>query len=119
MLSSMKRVAPIKRIRWQLGLSQEEFAYRFEIPIGTLRDWEQGRSQPDRPAQAYLKVIQSQPSAVGRALRPSHKTSASISTLASKALRDPRSLTREDIKNLAASVLTSIGEPVERKRKTR
>jgi DNA-binding transcriptional regulator YiaG len=40
-LRAMKRVAPIKRIRWQLGLSQEEFASRFEIPIDTLRDWEQ------------------------------------------------------------------------------
>ena len=57
----MKRVAPIKRIRWQLGLSQEDFALRFEIPIGTLRDWEQGRSNPDRPALAYLKVIGSDP----------------------------------------------------------
>jgi putative transcriptional regulator len=48
-------VAPIKRICWQLGLSQEKFATRFEIPIGTLRDWEQGRSEPDKPARAYLE----------------------------------------------------------------
>ena len=65
----MKRIAPIKRIRWQLGLSQEEFATRFEIPIGTLRDWEQGRSEPDKPARAYLKIIGSDPAFVTRALR--------------------------------------------------
>ena len=65
----MKRVAPIKRIRWQLGLSQEEFATRFEIPIGTLRDWEQGRSEPDKPARAYLKIIGCDPAFVTRALR--------------------------------------------------
>jgi putative transcriptional regulator len=68
-LRAMKRVAPIKRIRWQLGLSQEEFASRFEIPIGTLRDWEQGRSEPDKPARAYLKIIGSDPAFVTRALR--------------------------------------------------
>jgi putative transcriptional regulator len=68
-LRAMKRVAPIKRLRWQLGLSQEEFATRFEIPIGTLRDWEQGRSEPDKPARAYLKVIGSDPAFVSRALR--------------------------------------------------
>jgi putative transcriptional regulator len=64
----MKRVATVKRIRWQLGLSQEDFANRFEIPIGTVRDWEQGRSRPDRAAAAYLKVIDSDPGSVARAL---------------------------------------------------
>ncbi len=67
-LRRFRRVAPIKRIRWQLGLSQDDFARRFEIPIGTLRDWEQGRSNPDRPARAYLKVIGSDPDFVARAL---------------------------------------------------
>jgi putative transcriptional regulator len=67
-LRAMKRVAPIKRIRWQLGLSQEDFARRFEIPVGTLRDWEQGRSNPHRPARAYLKVIGSDPDFVAKAL---------------------------------------------------
>ena len=36
-----------KIIRRALGLSQEEFAARYRIPIGTLRDWEQGRTTPD------------------------------------------------------------------------
>ncbi len=67
-LGTMKRVVPVKRIRWQLGLSQEDFAQRFEIPVGTIRDWEQGRSRPDRAAAAYLKVISSDPASVGRAL---------------------------------------------------
>jgi len=46
-----------KTIRQRLGLSQPEFAARFHIPLGTLRDWEQGRAQPDSPAIAYLRVI--------------------------------------------------------------
>jgi putative transcriptional regulator len=75
-LGAMRRVAPIKRIRWRLGLSQAEFASRFEIPIGTLRDWEQGRSEPDGPARAYLKVIGSNPAVVSRALRGEKTTAA-------------------------------------------
>ena len=53
----MKRTPRAKIIRRALGLSQEEFAARFHIPIGTLRDWEQGRAEPDQAARAYLKVI--------------------------------------------------------------
>ena len=34
-----------------LFLSQEEFAAQFHIPIGTLRDWEQGRKEPDAGRQ--------------------------------------------------------------------
>jgi hypothetical protein len=35
-------------------------------PLGTLRDWEQGRAQPDRPTQAYLKIIACEPERVER-----------------------------------------------------
>jgi putative transcriptional regulator len=49
-------------------LTQEEFAARYHIPIGTLRDWEQGRSEPDQPARAYLTVISHDPEGVRRAL---------------------------------------------------
>ena len=51
-----------------LGLTQEEFAARYRIPLGTLRDWEQGRSEPDQPARAYLTVIAHDPEGVRRAL---------------------------------------------------
>ncbi len=64
----MKRVSRAKTIRRALGLTQEEFAARFHIPLGTLRDWEQGRAEPDQPARAYLKVIAVDAQAVQRAL---------------------------------------------------
>ena len=64
----MRRTPQIKIIRRALGLSQEEFSARFHIPVGTLRDWEQGRTEPDQPARAYLKVIASDPEGVSRAL---------------------------------------------------
>ncbi len=65
----MKRTPQAKIIRRALGLSQEEFAARFRIPLGTLRDWEQGRKDPDAAARAYLVVIGCNPAAVTEALR--------------------------------------------------
>jgi putative transcriptional regulator len=65
---SARRVASVKTLRRALGLTQEEFASRFRIPIGTLRDWEQGRSEPDQPAKAYLRAIAGDAAAVQRAL---------------------------------------------------
>jgi len=60
-----------KIIRRALGLTQEEFAARYQIPLGTLRDWEQGRAQPDQPNRAYLKVIAHDPEGVRNALQKS------------------------------------------------
>jgi len=64
----MKRTPQAKVIRRALGLSQEDFAARYHIPLGTLRDWEQGRVEPDQAARAYLKVIARNPKAVTDAL---------------------------------------------------
>ena len=50
------------------GLTQEQFAVRFQIPLGTLRDWEQGATEPDQAARAYLRAIAGDPVAVERAL---------------------------------------------------
>jgi putative transcriptional regulator len=66
----MKRTPQVKVIRRAFGMSQEEFAQVFHIPIGTLRDWEQGRVEPDQAARAYLKVIARNPKAVRAALAP-------------------------------------------------
>ena len=46
-LKQLKPVPRVRTIRRALGLTQEEFAARFHIPLGTLRDWEQGRTEPD------------------------------------------------------------------------
>jgi putative transcriptional regulator len=67
-LKRMRRVSPAKHLRWKLGLSQAEFAKRFHIPLGTLRDWEQHRTEPDQAARAYLKVIAADAGFVERAL---------------------------------------------------
>lgn len=67
-LRSAKRIPRTKSLRRALGLTQEEFAARYHIPVGTLRDWEQGRSEPDQPARAYLSVIAVDPEWVSRTL---------------------------------------------------
>ena len=66
----MKPVPRVSIIRRAFRLSQEEFAAQFHIPIGTLRDWEQGRKEPDAAAKAYLRVIASEPETVRKALLP-------------------------------------------------
>jgi putative transcriptional regulator len=68
-LARMKRIPRVKTLRRALRLTQEEFASRYHIPLGTLRDWEQGRSEPDQTARAYLHVIAANPEIVERLLQ--------------------------------------------------
>ena len=58
----------VKAIRAKLGLSQPEFAARFDLSVGTVRDWEQARTVPDKPAQTLLRVIEAAPDVVRRVL---------------------------------------------------
>lgn len=69
----LRRVPNPKAIREALNLTQEAFARRFEIALGTLRDWEQGVRIPDSTAKSYLRVIAREPEVVVAALafRPS------------------------------------------------
>jgi putative transcriptional regulator len=69
-LKRMKRTPQAKIIRRALDLTQEEFASRYHIPLGTLRDWEQGRAEPDQPTRAYLTLIARDPEHVNRMLNP-------------------------------------------------
>lgn len=69
-MKRMTRTPQVKIIRRALELTQEEFAAHFHIPLGTLRDWEQGAAKPDQSARAYLTVIARDPAAVRKALAP-------------------------------------------------
>jgi putative transcriptional regulator len=69
-LRRMRRTPQAKIIRRALELTQEEFAARYHIPLGTLRDWEQGRAEPDQPTRAYLILIARDPERVNRTLNP-------------------------------------------------
>lgn len=67
-LARARRVPSVRALRQQLKLTQEEFAARFHLPLGTVRDWEQGAHRPDKAAQVLLTVIARNPDAVARAL---------------------------------------------------
>ena len=58
----------VKAIREKMGLSQSSFANNFGLSIYTLRNWEQGKRQPDPAARAYLKVIEKVPDIVTKVL---------------------------------------------------
>ena len=65
----LHRLVNVKKLRERLGLTQEAFAAAYRIPVGTLRDWEQGRKNPDAPARAYLLVIDRNPEMVAQLLK--------------------------------------------------
>jgi len=58
----------VKKIRTRLGLSQESFAQTYGFALSAVRDWEQGRRQPERSARILLRVVEKEPDAVTRAL---------------------------------------------------
>jgi putative transcriptional regulator len=58
----------VKAIRRSLRMSQHRFAVAFRIPLPTLKNWEQGRRQPDAPAAAYLLAIKRRPKEVMEAV---------------------------------------------------
>ncbi len=64
----LQRAPQLKVIRRALGLTQEEFAGCFHIPLVTLHDWEQGAAVPDQSTRAYLTVIARNPEAVRKTL---------------------------------------------------
>lgn len=68
-----RRLRPVpdpRAIRKQLGLTQHEFSRRFEVPLGTLRDWEQGRRFIDATARVLLRTIALAPDLVDQANHP-------------------------------------------------
>jgi putative transcriptional regulator len=67
-LDGFERVPDVKAIRKQLNLSQREFAQQFHLSLSAIRDWEQGRFQPDQAARTLLKVIARIPDEIRKAL---------------------------------------------------
>ena len=63
-----QRARLIRKTRTNLGLTQTEFAKRFRVPVGTLRDWEQARATAPEFAVAYVQVIGLHPNIVAKAV---------------------------------------------------
>jgi hypothetical protein len=59
----------VKAVRSKTGLTQDGFANTFGFSTGSVRDWEQGRVQPDQAARAYLYVIGKKPEIVRETLK--------------------------------------------------
>ncbi|HEY7665620.1 MAG TPA: helix-turn-helix domain-containing protein [Xanthobacteraceae bacterium] len=57
-------------VRARTGLTQAEFAARIEVPLETVRNWEQGKRSPRGPARALLKLIDKAPAAAFAVLGP-------------------------------------------------
>ena len=67
-LAGFRRIPRATFIRRKLGLTREQFAERFRIPVETLQDWERHRAEPDAAMLAYLLVIEREPETVVRVL---------------------------------------------------
>jgi putative transcriptional regulator len=68
-LASLRRAPSLKEIRDHLHMTQEQFSREFDLPLGTVRDWEQGLKKPDSAARTLLRVIAHNPDAVIEALK--------------------------------------------------
>lgn len=62
------RPVDIKTMRIARDLTQGEFSKKYRLPIGTVRDWEQHRREPDTGSKLYLSMIQADPEAVEKIL---------------------------------------------------
>jgi putative transcriptional regulator len=60
-------VPAIRELRQRLGLSREQFALRYGLEVETLRNWENGKREPDTTARSYLRAIDNDPEQVARA----------------------------------------------------
>jgi putative transcriptional regulator len=58
----------VRAIRKKYAKSPRQFELRFGIPARTLTNWEQGRRKPDPASRILLKLIDTEPEAVERAV---------------------------------------------------
>jgi putative transcriptional regulator len=61
-------IPDVKAISRSLRMSQHRFAVAFRIPLPTIKNWEQGRRNPDAPAAAYLLAIKRRPKEIMEAM---------------------------------------------------
>jgi putative transcriptional regulator len=66
----------IKAIRGAMGLTQVQFAAILGISVNTLRNWEQGRREPEGPARVLLLVATHRPDAILESIRSQVETSS-------------------------------------------
>ncbi len=67
-ITEVKADVEARAVREITKLSQAEFAELVNVPVTTLRNWEQNRTKPTGPARALLRAIANDPRAVLKAL---------------------------------------------------
>ena len=65
-MQDMARYA--RRVRRRLGLSQTVLARRTDVPVETIRNWEQGKRCPTGAARALLRMLDKAPETALRVL---------------------------------------------------
>ena len=83
----LPKAADVPVIRRELGYSQDEFASVMGVSVGTLRNWEQARREPQGPARALLMVARTNPKVVKAAMQ---------------ALLKPRRIGKAEVKPISA-----------------
>ena len=58
----------VRRLRQRLGLSQEQFAETYDIPVANIRQYEMARHMPPPAVRAYFKAISADPEGVRQGL---------------------------------------------------
>lgn len=58
----------IRMLRNRLGMSQDEFARAYGIPLANIRQYQIGRHMPPPAVRAYLKVIAAEPELAAKAI---------------------------------------------------
>ena len=66
---AVRDVVPPKALRIRLALTQQEMADALRIPVGTWRNWEQGRVALDPAARSLLAIVHASPEVALSALR--------------------------------------------------
>ena len=68
--AGLRQVVNPADVRRRTGLSQDKFAKALGIPAATLRNWEQGRTQPDPVALAFFALVDDDPERAFKVLAP-------------------------------------------------
>ena len=58
----------VKKVREQIGVTQEEFAAKLGISPRTIQHWEQGDRRPQGPARVLLTLLGEHPRSIERML---------------------------------------------------
>jgi putative transcriptional regulator len=77
-LNRMSLAREVRLVREKTGLSQAQFAARFRIGVARLRDFEQGRSEPDFVVRVFLRMILETPATADRLIKSVEREAISV-----------------------------------------